>query len=154
MAPSTVKVRIHGNLDRLARRLGLGLLFGLGFGALIGLPVIFLYGPGHGLLVALALGPAIGLALSLRQLFDASTDLTGSVSPASVLHDDVMAAVVQASMGCIAVGLGAGIALYTTIGFGTATGIAIGTAYGLAYGATLAIAYRSSGPPRPPTRPS
>jgi hypothetical protein len=145
MAPSTVKIRIKGNLGHLAGRLSVGLLFGFGFGALIGLPVTFLYGLRYGLLVALALGPAIGLALSLRQLFDTSSDVAAAVSPASVLHDDAMAAVVQGSMGLIGVGLGAGIAVYVTIGFGAATGIAIGVAYGLAYGVTLAIGYRSSG---------
>ena len=100
MAPTRVEVRIRGNLGRLAGRLGLGLLFGLGLGALIGVPVVFLYGARYGVLVALALGPAIGSALSLRQLFHASSDVNAAVSPASTLHDDTMSAIVQTSMGC------------------------------------------------------
>ena len=64
MRPSRVEVRIRGNLGRLAGRLALGLLFGFGFGAVIGLPVVFLYGLQAGVLVALALGPAIGFALT------------------------------------------------------------------------------------------
>ena len=145
MMPTRVEIRIRGNLGRLAGRLGIGLLFGFSFGAVIGLPVVFLYGLRNGILVALALGPAIGSALSLRQLFHASSDVNAAVSPASTLHDDMMSAIVQASMGCIGLGLGASIALYATLKFGPATGIAIGIAYGLAYGITFAIAYRSSG---------
>ena len=96
-------------------------------------------------LVAVALGPSIGLALSLRQLFDTRSDVQAAVSPASVLHDDAMSAVVQASMGFIGMGIGAGIAVFVTIGFGATTGVAIGIAYGLAYGITLGIGYRSAG---------
>jgi hypothetical protein len=145
MMPTKAEIRIQGNLGRLAARLGIGLLFGFSFGAVIGLPVVFLYGLRYGVLVALALGPAIGSALTLRQLFHASSDVNSAVSPASSLHDDMMSAIVQASMGCIGLGLGAGIALYATLKFGAATGIALGIAYGLAYGITFAIAYRSSG---------
>jgi NACHT domain len=145
MAPVRVKIRIRGNLAHLGGRLALGLLFGSAFGALIGVPVFFLYGLRYGVLVALALGPSIGLALSLRQLFDTRSDVTSAVSPASVLHDDAMSAVVQASMGFIGMGIGAGIAVFVTIGFGVTTGVAIGIAYGLAYGITLAIGYRSAG---------
>jgi hypothetical protein len=145
MEPTRVEVRIRDNLGRLAGRLGLGLVFGFGFGALIGVPVVFLYGARYGLLVALALGPAIGSALSLRQLFHASSDINAAVSPASTVHDDTMSAIIQTSMGFIGLGLGAGIALYATVRFGAATGVAIGIAYGLAYGITFAIGYRSSG---------
>ncbi len=106
MAPTRVEVRIRGNLGRLAGRLGLGLLFGLGLGALIGVPVVFLYGARYGVLVALALGPAIGSALSLRQLFHASSDVNAAVSPASTVHDDTMSAIIQSSMGFIGLGLG------------------------------------------------
>lgn len=88
---------------------------------------------------------SIGLALSLRQLFDTRSDVTAAVSPASVLHDDAMSAVVQASMGFIGMGIGAGIAVFVTIGFGVTTGVAIGIAYGLAYGITLGIGYRTAG---------
>ena len=145
MMPTRVEIRIRGNLGHLAGRLGIGLLFGFSFGAVIGLPVVFLYGLRYGLLVAFALGPAIGSALSLRQLFHASSDVNSAVSPASSLHNDMMSAIVQASMGCLGLGVGAGIALYATLRFGAAMGIAIGVAYGLAYGVTFAIAYRSSG---------
>lgn len=145
MTPTRVEIRIAGNLRRLAGRLGLGLLFGLGFGAVIGVPVGFLYGIRYGILVALTLGLAIGSALSLRQLFNASNDVSAAVSPASTLHDDTMSAIVQTSVGGLGLGLGAGVALYTTIRFGPVTGLAIGVAYGLAYGMTFAIGYRSSG---------
>ncbi len=145
MTPSRVEVRIRGNLGFLLGRLVLGLLFGFAFGIVIGLPIIFLYGLRYGTLIALALGPAIGSALTLRQLFNADSDVSAAISPASVLHDDTMSAMVQASMGCMGLGLGAGIALYVTIQFGATAGIAIGVAYGLAYGITIAIAYRSSG---------
>jgi hypothetical protein len=121
MMPTRVEIRIRGNLGRLAGRLGIGLLFGFSFGVVIGLPVVFLYGLRNGILVALALGPAIGSALSLRQLFHASSDVNAAVSPASTLHDDMMSAIVQASMGCIGLGLGASIALYATPKFGPAT---------------------------------
>ena len=84
---------------------------------------------------------SIGLALSLRQLFDTRSDVTAAVSPASVLHDDAMSAVVQASMGFIGMGIGAGIAVFVTIGFGVTTGVAIGIAYGI----TLGIGYRTAG---------
>ena len=145
MTPTRVEVRIRGNAGRLTGRRGLGLLFGFGLGTVIGLPGVFLYGLRYGVLVALALGPAIGSALSLRQLFHASSDVNAAVSPASTVHDDTMSAIVQTSMGCIGLGLRAGIALYATIQFGAATGITIGVAYGLAYGITFAIGYRSSG---------
>jgi NACHT domain len=145
MRPARIEVRIRGNLGFLGGRLVLGLLFGFGFGIVIGLPTVFIYGLHYGVLVALALGLAIGSALTLRQLFNADSDISTAVSPSSILHDDTRSAIVQASMGCIGLGLGAGIALYVTSRFGATTGIAIGVAYGLAYGITLAVAYRSSG---------
>ena len=144
MAPSRVELHVRDNIGRLTTRLVLGLLFGFGFGALIGLPIIFLYGPAYGLLVALALGPAIGFALTLRQLFNVSSDVSTAVSPASILHDDMMSAIVQASMGGIGLAVGAVIALLVIVRFGIATGIGIGVAYGLVYGITFGFGIRAS----------
>jgi NACHT domain len=144
MIPSRVDVRIRGHFRQVIRRLWLGLLFGFGLGGLAGLPVGLIYGPAYGVVVTLALGAAIGLALSLRRLFDASSDVSAAVSPASILHDDTMSAILQASMGCIGLGVGAGLALYVTIRFGVVTGITIGVAYGLAYGISIGFGVRWS----------
>jgi len=144
MIPSRVDVRIRGHLRQVIRRLWLGLLFGFGLGAVAGLPVAFIYGPAYGVVVTLALGAAVGLALSLRRLFDASSDVSAAISPASILHDDTMSAILQVSMGCIGLGVGAGLALYVTIRFGIVTGITIGIAYGLAYGIAIAFGVRWS----------
>lgn len=143
MIPSRIELRMRGHFRQVIRRLWLGLLFGFGLGALVGLPVGFIYGPVYGVVVMLALGPAVGLALSLRRLFDASSDVSAA-SPASTLHDDTMSAILQVSMGCIGLGVGAGIALYVTIRFGLITGVAIGVAYGVVYGISLGFGYRWS----------
>jgi hypothetical protein len=110
----------------------------------MGIPVGFVYGPRYGILAAIALGPAIGSALSLRQLFDAPSDLAAAVSPASILHDDFMSAIVQASMGGAGLGIGAGIALFVTTRLGAATGAWVGIAYGLTYGITFGLGLRSA----------
>jgi hypothetical protein len=143
MIPSRIELRVRGHFRQVIRRLWLGLLFGFGLGALLGLPVAFIYGPVYGVIVTLALGSAVGVALSLRRLFDASSDVSAA-SPASTLHDDTMSAILQASMGCLGLGVGAGIALYVTIRFGVGTGIAIGAAYGLVYGISIAFGVRWS----------
>jgi NACHT domain len=144
MLPSRVDVRIRGHFRQVIRRLWLGLVSGFGLGALAGLPVAFIYGPSYGVVVTVALGAAVGLALSLRRLFDASSDVSAAVSPASILHDDTMSAILQVSMGCIGLGVGAGLALYVTIKFSVVTGITIGVAYGVAYGISIGVGVRLS----------
>jgi hypothetical protein len=144
MTPSRVQVRIRGNLANLSRRLTLGILTGLSFGAVMGILIGLVYGFRYGILAAIALGPAIGSALSLRQLFDTPGDLATAVSPASILHDDFMSAVVQASMGGVGLGIGACIALLVTIRLSAATGAWVGIAYGLTYGITFGLGLRSS----------
>ena len=144
MKPSRIKVRIRGNVANLARRLGLGLATGLGLGAAIGIPVGLAYGPRYGLLAAIAIGPSIGLAVTLRQLFDAKADLKAAVSPRSVLRADRKSALVQASMAGVGLLIGAVIAAVVTHKLGTATGALVGIASLLAYGIAIGLAIRSS----------
>ena len=139
-----MQVRIRGNLVNLSRRLALGTFTGLSFGAIMGTLIGLVYGFRYGILAAVALGPAIGSALSLRQLFDAPSDLTAAVSPASILHDDFMSSVVQASMGGVGLGIGACIARLATIRLSAATGAWVGIAYGLTYGVTFGLGLRSA----------